>query len=191
MANKVGDFKEKLQALNACKEALEWVGERTPEQAWNDCHRLDWMFWLIERVGVDAKLATSVALKCARLVEHLMKDERSKNALDAVEAWLNGELTLRQLNDAANAYAAALAAALADAHDAHAAAVANAADAAARAYAHARAAAALAAALAAAAHADAYAAALAAAHARANAIDIIRETIKFEDIICLLEKKEE
>lgn len=31
----------------ACLEARRWVGTRTLRQAWRDCHRADWMAWLV------------------------------------------------------------------------------------------------------------------------------------------------
>ena len=40
-------LKEELIELKACEEAIKWVGEKTPEEAWNTCERGDWMWWLI------------------------------------------------------------------------------------------------------------------------------------------------
>jgi hypothetical protein len=37
----------RLKELNACSEAIDWVGSRTFEEAWKECERPDWMFWLL------------------------------------------------------------------------------------------------------------------------------------------------
>ena len=31
-----------LIELDACREAVEWVGDMDPETAWNTCERPDW-----------------------------------------------------------------------------------------------------------------------------------------------------
>lgn len=35
--------REVLAALGSCGDETEWVGDRTPEQAWLDCPRGDWL----------------------------------------------------------------------------------------------------------------------------------------------------
>ena len=39
-------FQTWLEEHNACPAAREWVGARTPKQAWTECERIDWMDWL-------------------------------------------------------------------------------------------------------------------------------------------------
>jgi hypothetical protein len=36
-------LKEKLNELGACQAFVAWVGDRTLEEAWAECHRGDWM----------------------------------------------------------------------------------------------------------------------------------------------------
>ena len=119
------NFKETLKEMSACLEAVEWVGDRTLEQAWAECERGDWMFWLAQKKNVDLKTLTLAKVKCARLVQHLMKDERSLKALDVAENFALGKATREELDDAA--YAAAYAANAAYANAAAANAAANAA----------------------------------------------------------------
>jgi len=69
------------------------------------------------------KLMRLFAVRCARQVQHLMKDERSINALDVAERFAHGEATKEELDaakDAAKdaAWAAAWAAALSTARSA-------------------------------------------------------------------------
>ncbi len=130
------NFKKQLQEIDACSEAVEWVEDRTLEQAWSECHRGDWMLWLAQKRGVDHRKLTLAKAKCARLVIHLMKDERSRNAMEVAERYGNNEATREELDAAsAAAYTAAYAATAADAYDAPAYAAACAADADAAAYA--------------------------------------------------------
>jgi len=156
--------------MNACSDAIEWVGDKTFKEVWETCPRGDWMLWLAVMLKVNHRTLTLAKGLCAETVVHLMDDERSVNAVKAAIAYGNGEITNEELAAAdahayaaaaahANAYAAAAAAAAAADANAYAATDANA-------YAYAAAAAAHANAYAAAAdaHANAYAAAADAAH---------------------------
>jgi hypothetical protein len=65
--------------------------------------------WVVCRENlIDAKTLRLFAVWCARQVEHLMIDERSKKALEVAERFANGEATSEEL---AAAWAAAWAAA--------------------------------------------------------------------------------
>jgi len=187
----MGIFKDKLIAIKACKLAIEWVGEKSWEEAYTTCPRGDWMLWLFAEVNPNNKRQLTLAkAHCANTVSQLMTDVRSTNAIDVAIRYGNGEASDKELaaavDAAADAYVAAAYAAsahaAADAADAdayvaaayaaaaHAAAdaAADAADAAA--YVDAYVAAHAAAAHAAAAYAHAYVAAdAAAAHAAADA----------------------
>jgi hypothetical protein len=137
----------KLEKLHACSNARDYVRtQKTILSAWQNCERGDWMLWLAKKLNVDDKKLTMAKAMCAKQVEHLMKDQRSKDALQACFDYVNGKITRKELNaDAADAYAAAAAtdayaayaayAAATDAYDAYAAYAAYAADAADAAYA--------------------------------------------------------
>ena len=127
----------KLKKLNACEDAIKYVrNQKSPEEAWNNCSRGDWMLWLARRLDVDNRLLTLAKATCANQVRSLMTDQRSLDALDACFRYANGELTREELNtftsaasDAADAadyadYAAYYAAAAAYAASADAAAAA-------------------------------------------------------------------
>ena len=119
----------KLEKINACCEAREWVAtQKNYKEAWQNCERGDWMLWLAKRLDVDDRKLTLAKFKCANQVRHLMKDSRSIAALDAAERYGNGEINRDELNTAtAAAYAAYAAAADAADADATAAAYADAA----------------------------------------------------------------
>ena len=100
-------FALKYKTMRECYAAL-LAGE-----AGNDS--TDWALWVATRPGVmsdrDLRL---FAVRCARRVQHLMKDERSLKSLDVAERYANGEASDDELN-AANAAADAAANAAASA----------------------------------------------------------------------------
>ena len=115
----------KLEKLSACSEAIKWVKTRkSDEDAWINCERGDWMLWLAKRLDVDDRKLTLAKATCANQVRHLMKDQKSLDAIDACFKYAKGEITREKLNVyASSAYAAYYAAAAADAYaDASAAA---------------------------------------------------------------------
>ena len=136
----------KLEKLSACSEAIKWVKTRkSSENAWMNCNRGDWMLWLAKRLDVDDRKLTLAKATCANQVRHLMKDQRSLDAIDACFRYAKGEITREELNiyaAFASSYAAyaayyaasyyAAAASAASAADAYASAAADASYAAAK-----------------------------------------------------------
>ncbi|NLZ31335.1 MAG: hypothetical protein GX885_11465 [Methanomicrobiales archaeon] len=95
---------DKLKKLSACHEAIEWVAtQKDYETAWQNCERGDWMLWLAKKLNVDDRKLTLAKFKCANQVRHLLKDQRSIDALDAAEKYGNGEAGIEALNTAADA----------------------------------------------------------------------------------------
>ena len=129
-------FKDLLIELDACEAAIQWSGDKKIEQVVAECHRGDWLLWLAKKIDIDFKLLTLSKGHCAATVIHLMKDERSKKAVQAAIDFGRGLITDNDLKNAANAANAAYA----DANAAHAAAYADANAAYAAAYADANAA---------------------------------------------------
>ena len=122
-------LRKNLLKINACGEGMEWLADQTAEDAWATCQRGDWMLWAGSRCGVDLQTITITKVKCARLVQHLMQDQRSLDALDVAEQFALGNATRKQLAAAAAAatYAAYDAANAAITYDAAYDAAANAA----------------------------------------------------------------
>ena len=117
-------FKELLMKLPdgsvACEAARVWAADKTIEEVVSTCERGEWLLWLAQKVGVPLQELTLAKARCAKTVIHLMKDERSINAVNVAEKFGLGECTLEELKEAAaGAYAA-----YADAADAYAAATA-------------------------------------------------------------------
>jgi len=104
-------MKDLLLKLKACEEAVEWAGDKTAKEIIDTCHRGDWLLWLAYKLEVDDRPLALVKGHCANTVRHLMKDKRSIKAVDAAIAYGNGEISKKELKDAAYAYASSDAAA--------------------------------------------------------------------------------
>ncbi len=49
------DFIAKLQELDACGDAVKWVGDRDLKTAWEQCERVDWMLWLAYKLELGTR----------------------------------------------------------------------------------------------------------------------------------------
>ena len=96
-------MQELLIKLKACLEAREWVGDKTIEQIVEQCHRGDWLLWLAEKVDIGLQPLTLAKGHCANTVRHLMKDERSINAVDVAITFGEGKASREELSAAADA----------------------------------------------------------------------------------------
>jgi len=112
-------FSEKLTEMRASKDAIEWVGDKTMEEAWETCERGDWMLCGYQKLYPEKIREITLAKgHCANTVRHLMKDERSRTAVDAAIAFGEGKISSEELAaaayDAADAYPYAIAFATSD-----------------------------------------------------------------------------
>ena len=113
-----------LNSLRACDEAVDWFQENefeTWEEIWHSCHRGDWLLWIFYKKIGDCKELVFAKAECASLSKHLMKDERSLEALEACYEYCEGLIGDEELRAAAAAAYAAAYAAHAAAYAAHAA----------------------------------------------------------------------
>jgi hypothetical protein len=120
-------LKEKLTNLGACDSAVKWAGDMDFATAWQTCERGDWMLWLIKEANLcDLRTFTLAKAKCAETVRHLMRDQRSLDALQAAFDFAEGKINEKQLAVAAarSAWSAAAAWSAAEAWSAAAAAAA-------------------------------------------------------------------
>ena len=91
-------MKKQLEKIHACNEAIEWIGDRNLEQAYNDCTRADWMIWYANRMNVSNQKLILASALCVNTVRHLVTDKNLKY-LDTAISCGNGQATLRELND--------------------------------------------------------------------------------------------
>lgn len=89
--------KDIISIYRPCSSSIEWLGDRTVEEMVNDCHRGDWLLWIGKRAGVDIKKLTLEKGLIAQQVEHLMKYQRSKDAVKASIAFGKGEISSEEL----------------------------------------------------------------------------------------------
>lgn len=68
-----------------------------------DSNGLDDALWCLRAVKGHDREIRLFAVWCARQVEHLMTDERSKNALNVAERFANGEATEQEMAAAGDA----------------------------------------------------------------------------------------
>jgi len=95
-----------LKENNACEEVVEWCQGKTWEEIHETCLRGDWMLWLFTKTNPDDLMALTLAKgHCANTVRHLMKDDRSKNAVDIAIKFGEGKATKKELDSAAAAAA--------------------------------------------------------------------------------------
>ena len=102
-------FKQLLIELNACKPAIEWAANKTIEEVITDCHRGDWLLWLAHNIDLPLNKLTLAKARCAKTVIHLMKDQKSIDAVNIAERFGLDECTLKELNNASDASYAAYA----------------------------------------------------------------------------------
>ncbi len=97
-------LRDLLIDLDACSPALEWVGDKTIEQAVKECNRTEWIGWLADELQLPKQIRCLAAGHAANTVRHLMKDEKSIKALDTAIAYGEGKATdeeLEQVRDGA------------------------------------------------------------------------------------------
>ncbi|MFZ1786723.1 MAG: hypothetical protein WAT92_00365 [Saprospiraceae bacterium] len=113
-----------LGQKRACGDAREWAKQyATISEIVKNCHRGDWLLWLAQKIEIDQRPMTLAKGLCAKTVIHLMKDQRSIDAVNAAIDYGNGVISDVVLkNYAADASAAATAAYAAAAYAADAAA---------------------------------------------------------------------
>lgn len=90
-------FKQLLVELRACEEAIDWAQDMPIEEVVRTCHRGDWLLWLANKVDIDKRKLTLAKAHCANTVRHLMKDQRSINAIDVAIAYGNNQADDEQL----------------------------------------------------------------------------------------------
>ncbi len=123
-----------LKRLGACDEATTWAKDvETLRQAWDTCHRADWMIWALRKIGLkDNRKYRLYACACVRespladgqTLWALLTDERSQKVVEVAKRYAEGNATDEELKVAAAAAAAAYAAYAAAADAAYAAATA-------------------------------------------------------------------
>lgn len=103
------ELKNYLIERGACETSIKYCENKSSEQAWDECQDPEWMLWVLdyskhEHTERELRL---IAVEFARMVQHLMKDERSIRALEVAERYANGQATEEELANARSAARAA------------------------------------------------------------------------------------
>jgi hypothetical protein len=114
---------ERLRALGACCEAVEWAEKyKTPKAAWRACKNGSWMLWLCGRVAGppdsdSRRKLVLVAAECAELALPFVRNEKMRaiceSTIQTCYAYAWGEAELDDMRSAADAAYAAYSAAAA------------------------------------------------------------------------------
>ena len=108
-------FKDTLKKLDACNSAIEWVGEKTAQQSWDQCKNGSWMLWLMKAkyknkvpLAIRKKLVLCACDIAETVLKNVPKDEkRPAEAVRLARAWAKGEkVTLDEVKHAASNAAA-------------------------------------------------------------------------------------
>jgi len=95
-----------LQTKKACKESISWIQQnniQSLEEAWNDCERGDWLFWMATKLGIDERKLVLCAALCAHTVVQHIEDARSRDAVRVAFLWGRGKATDEELSSAREA----------------------------------------------------------------------------------------
>ena len=108
-------LKKFLEKHSACEDGYDFAKDLTLEQFLNTCERGEWILWLFARMNPNSlKELTLAKGHCANTVRHLMKDQRSIDAVEAAIAFGEGKISREELDKAKKAADAAADAADAD-----------------------------------------------------------------------------
>ena len=87
-------FADYLRSVDACEEAVTWVGGRTAATAWTECERADWLLWILginadEPGWITRQEVVRLACQCARraLVNVPVGEDGPRLAIEAAERW--------------------------------------------------------------------------------------------------------
>jgi hypothetical protein len=74
---------EVLENYKAGPEAIKWAGHKTTQDAWETCHRGDWMLWIASRLGVDER---KLYLCNAEIARHIICLTDDRLSIDVIRA---------------------------------------------------------------------------------------------------------
>jgi hypothetical protein len=97
-------FAEKLLALDACSDAVEWAEGKTAEQAYAECKRGDRMAWLAARLFPRQRVVIALCDCVEPVLQYVpAEDERPLVAIQTARQWALGQATTEQVRAAAAA----------------------------------------------------------------------------------------
>lgn len=96
-------FKDELMQLNACQDAIDWVSDRTREQAWNECKDGSWLLWYAAKTELCSRQILVLAgCDCAeRALKYVPEGEnRPAEAIRIARLWADGKAAIEEVRAA-------------------------------------------------------------------------------------------
>ena len=90
MAVATTELQEHLASIQACHEARTWAGDRTPQQAWDESPRADWLLWWAAKTETNSRqdVVRAACLCARRALRYIPPGElRPLRAIEAAERW--------------------------------------------------------------------------------------------------------
>ena len=90
MAVATTELQEHLASIHACDEARTWAGDRTPQQAWDESPRADWLLWWAAKTETNSRqdVVRAACLCARRALRYVPPGElRPLRAIEAAERW--------------------------------------------------------------------------------------------------------
>jgi len=106
-------FVRKLDRMEACEEAVEWVKSHggTSAECWQDCVRGDWMAWLAasdaKKLGITKRQLVGALADCAALSLKYYEaeypdDKRVRECINTCRRYAKGKATDKELAEASS-----------------------------------------------------------------------------------------
>lgn len=93
----------------ACEKGAKWAEGKTVEEAWTTCPDGSWMTWFLATLGLKRKRLVLILCDIADLAKQ-WRGEAGDKAIDVARKWCRGEATIDEVRAAADATFAAFAA---------------------------------------------------------------------------------
>ncbi len=92
-------LKAQLIKMDACSEAVEWVGRKSLKTAWAKCECADWMLWLAGCLKVDRKRTALATCDCVETVLKFVPEgeDRPARFIRVVRDCIEGKATIQDV----------------------------------------------------------------------------------------------
>jgi hypothetical protein len=95
------ELRQFLISRDACRAAMDWLGERDSAQMWAECERPDWLLWWAAHAVPRQELVLA-ACDCAETALRYVPEgeHRPRLAIETARRWVRGEATVDEVRAA-------------------------------------------------------------------------------------------
>ncbi len=99
------DFKAELREATACRFSLDWIGNRSPREAWEEYPRGDYLLCCAARIGVERRFVVDAACDCVETVFHYLPlgENRPQKTIAVLRRWVADLATADEVAEAGKA----------------------------------------------------------------------------------------